>query len=655
MTRDSHAIIQPLKGTSYMFLNHPTQSFTSKQLCDYIEMIVLHHIKKHETHHHTNTNLQPIRETLSKLRSLLIIEPEMIALNAIDDEKLSINVGNYHPLSIIGEKSHPNINPKSPIVDQINNSKNNETNGEKRGEKSEKLISTKTKHIKWCTHSTRNLWDTFIPSSALLHHPLYSIPVDKYCGILRGSVRQDWNTVETEYDEERNWEELKPHWFELFFDLMFVAAIVHISSEVADAFEHYDYIFIVTVFPQFGLLILCWLEQALYHSRFRMTQISDGFLRFVYMGFVLLMGLSIGNTNYQTSQKLFLIAYMFTKLIMCIMFIKSSFIPRAINHSIYMIIENVLNIISVIFVEIFINSQKQWIWVVIYSVLFLYSWFHMAVFLYLHCIRDLGINIPINVPHIAERMGAFVLIILGETIISIMVQHVESTRNGIITAYTVTFSFFVIVYCIGKLYFGSQPSEYELHHHTKSHAMSTSVWRARIYKWFHILLFFGLLGLGLGSKITVHELPHYHKHPFFVFMPGISCVVICICVNIIRLTHPFDYSDKHPHLVIGVWLVRILCIVIMICILFTWKIMNHFIILAVYVICFIMQIAVDFEAKHRLIVTKSHDKTKSLHFYKSPKGIVYLNRHKGGKHHKDDESGIEYTVTTREMSFIGTF
>eukprot|EP01083_Nonionella_stella_P233419 822393_1 len=58
MTRDSHSIIQPLKGTSYMFLNHPTQSFTSKQLCDYIEMIVLHHIKKHETHHHTNTNLQ---------------------------------------------------------------------------------------------------------------------------------------------------------------------------------------------------------------------------------------------------------------------------------------------------------------------------------------------------------------------------------------------------------------------------------------------------------------------------------------------------------------------------------------------------------------------------------------------------------------------
>eukprot|EP01084_Bolivina_argentea_P229618 387503_1 len=178
-------------------------------------------------------------------------------------------------------------------------------------------------------------------------------------------------------------------------------------------------------------------------------------------------------------------------------------------------------------------------------------------------------------------MGAFVLIILGETIISIMVQHVESTKNGIITAFSVTISFFVIVYCIGKAYFESQPSEYELHHHTKSHAMSTSVWRAKIYKWFHILLFFSLLGLGLGAKITIHELSHYDNTKFiYVFLPGISCCLICICINGIRLTHPFDYTKKHQYMVITVWIIRFICIIIMFIILFTYKIIkNHFIIL----------------------------------------------------------------------------
>eukprot|EP01084_Bolivina_argentea_P066430 121083_1 len=333
---ESHSVMQPLKGTSSfdLFVNHPTQSFTSKQLCDYIEMIVLRHA--HQSHEiHLDKSIQSIRETLSKLRSLLIIEHDTIDVNMIPK----------HHLSRIGEI------PKSPMVYNIKPTNSNKNVNEiSLNDNKPKLTK---KNTKWCTHSRRNLWDTFLLSSDLIHHPDYSIPSDKYCGVLKGSVRQDWNTVlsEDNWNEEQNWEDLKPHWFELFFDLMFVAAIVHISIEVADAYKHYDYMFIITVFPQFGLLILCWLEQALYHSRFRMTQIGDGFLRFVYMGFVLLMGLSI-----QTSHKLFLTAYMFTKLMMCIMFMKSLLIPRAVNHSIYMIIENVLNIISVIFVEIFIYS-----------------------------------------------------------------------------------------------------------------------------------------------------------------------------------------------------------------------------------------------------------------------------------------------------------
>ena len=420
-----------------------------------------------------------------------------------------------------------------------------------------------------------------------------------------------------------------------------------------------------------------------------MTQTFDGFLRFIYMALVLMMGLSISPGN-QTSQKIFLLSYLFTKVIMLLMFSKSILIPRARNHSIYMMTENVISIITVIFIEIYVNvpdneyKDRQWIWTLIYTVLFVYSWCHMVVLVYTKCIRDQGINIPINVPHIAERMGAFVLIILGETIISIMVQHVEATINGILTAYIITMSFFLIVYCIGKLYFESQPTEYELHHHRKVHALSKSVWRARIYKWFHILLFFGLLGLGLGSKITIHELPHYHgDDKILVWLPGISCVVICVCINVIRLTHPFDYSEKHPHLVCGVWIVRIAVIALMVGILFAWDLMDHGIVLGIYVGCFLIQIFVDFEANHRLFLEKAEDKEKSKKWYKSPKAanaVTYSPKnghdivvhgddepdtiHKFPSHHSHnghdshyDHShlgGRELTIT-KELSFIGTF
>eukprot|EP01083_Nonionella_stella_P257024 880178_1 len=90
----------------------------------------------------------------------------------------------------------------------------------------DKPLTTKQPQ-KWCTHSCVDLWHVYLPSHQLIHHPSYSIDI-YICGFpVRGSVRQDWNTIET--DEEPNGEELPPQWFELFFDLMFVAAIVHIS------------------------------------------------------------------------------------------------------------------------------------------------------------------------------------------------------------------------------------------------------------------------------------------------------------------------------------------------------------------------------------------------------------------------------------------
>ena len=201
---------------------------------------------------------------------------------------------------------------------------------------------------------------------------------------------------------------------------MFVAAIVHISSEVADAYDDGHWVFIATVFPQFGLLILAWLEQVLYASRFRMTQTGDGLLRFLSMALVLLMGLSIGNTNNETSHKLVLVAYSATKCVMCVQLSKTFLIRRARNHSAYMIVENVVTIVTCIAIEVLVNvepvhssaaaadehhrrrlvglDERQWTWTAIYSALFLYSGFSMVVAVYLRCIRDLGVNIPINVP-----------------------------------------------------------------------------------------------------------------------------------------------------------------------------------------------------------------------------------------------------------------
>ena len=61
----------------------------------------------------------------------------------------------------------------------------------------------------WLTFETRSQCTVFLPPSTLQHHPLYCIDREKYCGKLRGSVRQDWNTLDHDDDQQRMWEELK--------------------------------------------------------------------------------------------------------------------------------------------------------------------------------------------------------------------------------------------------------------------------------------------------------------------------------------------------------------------------------------------------------------------------------------------------------------
>ena len=95
----------------------------------------------------------------------------------------------------------------------------------------------------------------------------------------------------------------------------------------------------------------------------------------------------------------------------------------------------------------------------------------------------------------------------------------------------------------------------------------------------------------------------------------------------------------------------------MFAILFIWKIINHFIILIIYVICFIIQIFVDFEAKHRLVIKKKAvDKNnKSYKYHISPNNDNEIN--------DDDGNDVEFTSDRRGMTpsecesltFIGTF
>lgn len=184
--------------------------------------------------------------------------------------------------------------------------------------------------------------NTIINSTALQSLKNYHIDHEKYCGWFRGYVRQDWDTISVPDDLS----ELKADWSELFFDLIYVACIVHISQEASYSVpsETYssDYTpsptyyptsssrrlmdiygtdcpyprrlgassssddsycygvdgeldYLLTAFAQFGLMVKAWEGMVYYTSYFVMNQQMDELFRVCYMLCVVCMGIFVHN------------------------------------------------------------------------------------------------------------------------------------------------------------------------------------------------------------------------------------------------------------------------------------------------------------------------------------------------------------------------
>ena len=153
-------------------------------------------------------------------------------------------------------------------------------------------------------------------STQLQNDDEYRIDPKRWCKCFRGYVRQDWHTVNVPDGVD----ELRAHWVELFFDLIYVACIVHLSSEVVYSLpdsptssptesptyapttsrrrlgssddscsDEWEYAYLLTAFAQFLLLFQGWLDCVLYITRFVMNQQMDHAMRLLFMIFILCM------------------------------------------------------------------------------------------------------------------------------------------------------------------------------------------------------------------------------------------------------------------------------------------------------------------------------------------------------------------------------
>ena len=146
----------------------------------------------------------------------------------------------------------------------------------------------------------------------------------------------------------------------------------------------------------------------------------DDFLKVCFMVCVLCMGVFIKDD--ESYMRAFLVAYQALQIVIIFMMLKVWMIPRGKWHAIWFISQAVVMLIITSIILGAVDGQCALVWFAIYAsimaleIIGSYSSYVFSAY----CNLEPRIAIPLNVPHIAERYGLFIMLILGESLISVM-------------------------------------------------------------------------------------------------------------------------------------------------------------------------------------------------------------------------------------------
>eukprot|EP01083_Nonionella_stella_P145436 455752_1 len=456
--------------------------------------------------------------------------------------------------------------------------------------------------------------------------PKYYIDRDKYRGYFRGYIRQDWSHINL----HGGLEEQRAEWIELFFDLMFVACIVHISSEavysipsdakhrrLASSTHPHDalhgchpgkYDYICTCFAQFGLLTLSWVEQTMMESHFVFNQKIDVIFRLMFMAFVICAGLFIHNDPYYHIA--FQVSYLCLKIVCIIIYVKASLIPRARKHALWHIVVSSITSIALICTAALYRGCAM-DYFIMYSTFFVFEYMsNVLEWTIAHSkTGHLAFALPLHVAHISERFGLFIMLILGESIIAIITADLGAFEAKLFINIAFVICTFFMTFCIATLYFDCQPSEEDILHGTNNHALRTTKWSRLFYIFGHHLLFFGLLAFGIGIKISgKHLFDNVTKREWIdVMLPGYGLVIVIIALNIIRVSHPHVTRKKI------IWTFRVLILIVMCVMPMFALLINQGIIFVVMFVCLLGLNMLDVEGSEKRKKAKEEFRKKREH------------------------------------------
>lgn len=232
-------------------------------------------------------------------------------------------------------------------------------------------------------------------------------------------------------------------WLELFYDLVFVAAILVFSSAVSHLHDASRIFWVVAVFCAVWWV---WLSTTMFTNRFRMTDALHRGLVLAQMILVAIVAME-ANAGVVDDEVLLLLTYAALVVTIAVMYWRAA---RA--HGPYAGFARKLAGIHVVAAAIFVASAP-----LPEAGRIAGAAVGMAVMILPAAVRSINIGgyPPIDEGHLVERLGAFTIIVCGEAFVKVAIAVSDSTVDGI-DVVALVFQF-ILTFALWASYFEDIP------------------------------------------------------------------------------------------------------------------------------------------------------------------------------------------------------
>jgi low temperature requirement protein LtrA len=277
-------------------------------------------------------------------------------------------------------------------------------------------------------------------------------------------------------------------WMELFFDLIFVAAVAEVGSPLR---ADYSWPGLLRYSLLFVLIWWAWSGHTLYSTRFDHDDLVQRGLILLQCFIAAVMAANAKEALDSRSSAGFGAAYAGMRIVLVLQYVRARRVPETrpltTRYAIGFGAAAVLWIVSAL-LEV---PGRYWVWALALAVDFLTPWLAVK-----HSMK-----FPPDATHFPERFGLFTIILLGEFVAAVM-RGIESQEYWSFSAAATAFSSMAFAFVLRWWYFDVGQSASERHVRSKRHAILFQVWH---YAHLPLFLGIGVAGVGFERMISLQS------------------------------------------------------------------------------------------------------------------------------------------------------